>query len=628
MLSSWPLPFLRVGNNYKYRRLSRPSSQIRLLKLLSSEATSTNTPKKDVIECILSDHELDEAPEFEALSYTWGNLSQDRLSIRVVESWGDKYTYTELRVTRNLYAALKRLRCLSTSRILWIDQICIDQSNKRGSVAERNLQVLFMKNIYQTAQKVIVWLGDDDADTPIIAEMLRRLPTAPDDAVTDSKILQRLDQEVLYWIIHYETCTDGHAKDRRQALIRFLNRQWFGRAWVYQEAVVAADLKVVLGSFSFSFDLLVRLIYGTYTLVKEEPDRITSQALKKTKAYGTLRLMWDDRNRLHNRETLDLLSILWCARKYLQASDPRDMVYSFLGVQNLEYEVAPDYSMKVTLRDAFTTLACNMIRSTEDLRILQCIVPSTRASGNSPRDIFPSWVPNWSENVFLGGAPIVTPGLRCSFNACRNRKHTWNEGDRKELHVEAHIIDQVRKVIPYESNTTYFEFLKPALRLDDLVALVQSELKDSRHITSRSYVNLPATLLRTLLLDGAFSLEQNIEGRMAEFLRIYNLDQPRIGSDDDLLLHRYLRTLAAVAFGKKVFVTGHLDIGLAYPNIREGDLVVIIHGCKTPCILRQSSKGLSRFEFLGQCYLDGWMYGDSLREKKWWQQKAERLILV
>lgn len=653
MPSALSLPSL-FENNYKYERLKKPSSHIRLLEVLSSEDTSKNTSEENIIECRLSTHPLREAPQYEALSYTWGNLSQDRLSIRVLESCGPKYKYTKLRVTRNLYAALMRLRLPSASRMLWIDQICIDQSKKDEILEERKKQVLLMTDIYHTAQKTLIWLGDDNSDTPIIAEMLRRLPILSDGSLTDTGILQRCDQEVLYQMVHFKVCTDGLARSRREALVSFLNQRWFGRAWVYQEAVVSANLDVILGSYLFSFDLLVRLVYSTYTLIKEDSDRITSQALKRAKGYGTLRAMWDDRQRFQKHETLDLLYILWCGRKYLQASDPRDMVYSFLGVQNLRCEVVPEYGKKVNMVAVFTTLACNMIRSTENLCILQCVVPATKIVTNGPdkketlpsrfpdwttlltngaedEEILSSWVPNWTESLFLAGTPIVTPGLQCQFNASRDTKHTWTEGDRKELHVKVHIIDKIKKVLSYESGTTYFDSLKPALKLENLITLVRPELKGRRYNSASDDVELRETMLRTLLMDGAYSLKQPIEHRLSELLRIYDMDEARNGSHNDILLHRYLRTTATVAAGKKLFVTEHLDVGLGYCNIREKDLVVLIHGCNTPCILRQSPKNpivRSHFEFVGQCYVDGWMYGESPRETKWWEEDPEVFVLV
>lgn len=62
-------------------------------------------------------------------------------------------------ITDSLYLALRRLRSISDSRFLWIDQICIDQR----STAERSEQVSIMRDIYSGATLVNAWLGPADA---------------------------------------------------------------------------------------------------------------------------------------------------------------------------------------------------------------------------------------------------------------------------------------------------------------------------------------------------------------------------------------------------------------------------------------------------------------------------------
>jgi hypothetical protein len=61
-------------------------------------------------------------PEFEALSYVWG----DPLITRQI-----KLNSQPFRVTENLEAALRRLRHDDRARIMWIDAICINQRNPR-----------------------------------------------------------------------------------------------------------------------------------------------------------------------------------------------------------------------------------------------------------------------------------------------------------------------------------------------------------------------------------------------------------------------------------------------------------------------------------------------------------------
>ena len=68
-------------------------------------------------------------------------------------------------ITTNLEAALRYLRDPEKEKAVWIDAICINQSD----VEERNAQVHFMKKVYSKTMYVRVWLGEaaDDSDMAI-----------------------------------------------------------------------------------------------------------------------------------------------------------------------------------------------------------------------------------------------------------------------------------------------------------------------------------------------------------------------------------------------------------------------------------------------------------------------------
>ncbi|SCO91981.1 uncharacterized protein FRV6_16109 [Fusarium oxysporum] len=62
-------------------------------------------------------------------------------------------------VTDNLYEALHRLRAISDCRLIWIDQICINQHD----LQERSQQASIMRDIYSKAELVNAWLGVTDS---------------------------------------------------------------------------------------------------------------------------------------------------------------------------------------------------------------------------------------------------------------------------------------------------------------------------------------------------------------------------------------------------------------------------------------------------------------------------------
>ena len=84
---------------------------------------------------------------FEALSYTWGDPV---LAHRTLVN----HTH-ELYITKNLDQALRKLRRKADDRRLWIDALCINQSDNE----EKSCQIPRMHSIYHHAYNVIAWLG-------------------------------------------------------------------------------------------------------------------------------------------------------------------------------------------------------------------------------------------------------------------------------------------------------------------------------------------------------------------------------------------------------------------------------------------------------------------------------------
>lgn len=119
---------------------------IRVLDLLPS--CKRNAP----LECKTREIALGDPIElYEAISYVWG----ERVGTYPISCNGQ-----EMLVTPNCRDALLQLRSSYRTRTLWIDAICIDQSD--AGTLERNEQIKYMGHIYHKASCVIVWLGSAD----------------------------------------------------------------------------------------------------------------------------------------------------------------------------------------------------------------------------------------------------------------------------------------------------------------------------------------------------------------------------------------------------------------------------------------------------------------------------------
>lgn len=155
---------------------------------------------------------------YEALSYTWGKGELER----TVSCNGIDFPISE-----TLFQALRALRrSRDHDRYLWIDALCINQTDKK----EKSEQVWNMLQIYQQATKVIAWLDSTVHDD------LKQLVTAA-GAISSN--------------ISPETVFDVDALC--SALSYLYKRPWFKRIWIQQEIYAARRLVMQCGDFRFQW---------------------------------------------------------------------------------------------------------------------------------------------------------------------------------------------------------------------------------------------------------------------------------------------------------------------------------------------------------------------------------------
>jgi hypothetical protein len=184
---------------YLYHALAPGDRNVRLLQLL---------PGSDLmdIRCEIFYYTINIVKPFglyEALSYCWGDATNCK---KILVKDRDNTNYRELEVTINLFSALQRLRDPMLPRTLWIDAICINQSD----LLERGQQVQLMATIYASASQVLVWLGDSQDF---------------DDAFHDFF-------EAFETIRHIADHSIVLARNVPNALHKLLSRKWFRRIWV------------------------------------------------------------------------------------------------------------------------------------------------------------------------------------------------------------------------------------------------------------------------------------------------------------------------------------------------------------------------------------------------------------
>jgi hypothetical protein len=105
----------RTADIYQYTKLDTMKKQTRLLELLRPPSAANILPERGIIHCKLETFDIDTAPEYIGLSYTWGDPSDNRCI------FVDNKPMT---VRTNLFDFLYAFR-LDKDNIhyIWIDQV-------------------------------------------------------------------------------------------------------------------------------------------------------------------------------------------------------------------------------------------------------------------------------------------------------------------------------------------------------------------------------------------------------------------------------------------------------------------------------------------------------------------------
>jgi hypothetical protein len=362
-------------SDYKHTPLSEKGDEIRLLELLPALFSKS----RDFIACRLVVKRLSENLQYEALSYTWGTRARDVLIFVVPHPLPDGLLVSEaLQMTPQLYAALKRLRWEKASRYLWVDQICIDQTSNN----ERSEQVMLMDKIYERSKRTIIWLGEEDQNCGPFEEMIHFLSSESDpkaDVDTVGKMF---------------AADRGVGKLRQDAITNLLNRDWFTRAWVFQEAVLSKELLVRCGGMEVSFAKFKRLIDAVMR-VQYNSGGYARSLIKTTVGFDTVDLIQHARQRCDEKDCQrfvesNFLAVLFEAMQQFRATNPRDLIYAFLAsrFQNLEPEnkIVPDYDKAVEW--VWSDATRRIIADTRSLSVLAA------GRGSEQGDVHvSSWVP-------------------------------------------------------------------------------------------------------------------------------------------------------------------------------------------------------------------------------------------
>lgn len=274
---------------------------------------------------------LDEEPIYEAVSYAWGS---SEIVVPVIVN-GQRYN-----VTPSLESFLRCYRSENQTRYLWLDQVCINQND----YLERNQQVQLMLKIYSQAANVPIWFGELGSHSQQGMQILDKLLN--DDAHATSEILSLLPPDII----------QNGIKD-------LLQREWWKRFWVVQEAVMARRATFICGQYRLSWETADQSkIHGMLQVIKWavlnplweqtgltnsvlDPliDLLERQLQRSINCGGTSVIV-------KSPTFIDLMYYL----RDKQATDARDRLYALVGLaESMHIPRLPDINYTLSLADVY-----------------------------------------------------------------------------------------------------------------------------------------------------------------------------------------------------------------------------------------------------------------------------------
>jgi hypothetical protein len=271
-----PTPYAYTPLNYKL------GLEIRLLVVQPGEPS-------DQLRCDIIHVNLEDEPDYEAVSYTWASDDGDATLSRSIYCDVDKY----ISVTINCDKALRQLRRRGLKRRLWIDAVCIDQTN----INERNHQVGLMDRVYSQARnvRVCIWEQCLLPEFSNYGRFFRYLQNGFTGSMVDTE----------KWLF--------------SMMKQLFSLRYFTRAWVIQEVALAKEASLLVNDHEL---LLSPTVMERLSLIARK---------KNFQLPGVLR------SRLSAHST-PFTTIVACLRAGVtcECTDARDKVFAVLSLMDTQ----------------------------------------------------------------------------------------------------------------------------------------------------------------------------------------------------------------------------------------------------------------------------------------------------
>ncbi|KAK3688694.1 heterokaryon incompatibility protein-domain-containing protein [Podospora appendiculata] len=594
----------------------------RLLHLLPRKETADTEPP--MIECKLEVAHLDLENSFEALSYVWGSPNETRPILL------EGHVF---HCTKSLHTALSRLVLDDQTRVLWVDAICIDQSD----LDERAEQVKHMRHIYQEAQSVLSFLGDPFDG---IGAAIDYLCAAADDASI------HLNPKYEHFLSVNNM--DASSDQLSEYIVRLFNLPWWKRVWTVQEFCLAKAGSFYCGEHMVPVN---KMTQGVANLLQHAATCCMADDL----AFGRSYALADSDVELDVCDALLRLEQLQQAAELQPealfhntllmfrirlATDPRDKIYGLFGLAPYIGDlVTMDYAAPI--EQVYETFTVAYINRRKNVHLLSAL------GGNRALPNLASFAPDWTIRPSDGWSTdegwmltLFNRAInnRAFFNASASTTAEWEYLGPGRARANAFIFDticvaeleQINPLLLWETTQGWLKRIHELVKKRTIEAKSVTIEEDGDSYTREDH----RRFLRTLcgdLIHGEDGIEEELVGDSPERIAMLEhwwaiLMSSDLPSNVSLNTNDLQRSVYTVSQGRSFVITEKGYMGWADNHVQVGDFVAILAGGVAPFILSPAvgadelGKAASgdgtctrRYRILGDAYIHGIMQGEAFR---------------
>ncbi|KAH0430070.1 hypothetical protein CcaCcLH18_08016 [Colletotrichum camelliae] len=579
---------------YHYQGLSSPRS-IRLVVL----HRDANPSVGQGLRCDLVEASVDSPPSYLALSYTWGGEKpsepltiQTGLPERTSAGFTDtsRPGATRLLITPNCAMALSLLqrsmkRMFRTRRQIsvWVDGICIDQSNTE----ERSTQVAMMAKIYNRAKRVVVWLGEHYAPESwgslAVSKPLSILPRIEYDHNNHGQRFKRYTAKMAL-----KVCDEA-------TLHRLRLAPYWTRVWTLQEfahksaAILCCDSRLLL------FANLAHLL----AVASKDETMPTQQGLDLHVNLYEWQATTDRPFRAATNQLRRVLS--------MKASEPRDKIYALRALSpGVLGKMRVDYQQPIG--EVFQEATRLMVEEEDSLRVLY-FSNREKTTAGVPWDTLPSWTVDFAtEDAEMRGSHKYYYKSLCAASGGSRPVFAFSR-DGRSVHLRGvrvgRVTSPVSDIFPASSKC-----MEGTGCVSDDKIKGEKEKEPGQtfqHDCQSPYLDVLGNFMKDVACRNEPGCKVDKMGSSLCRLLWWIIQGPKKSEWSSSTPSSSCRVALRVG---RLFFTSDQIAGFAVTSVREGDIVCLIAGLDHPFILRPRKDDYGRYALVRPTVFSGAMSGE------------------